>query len=264
MTGAALVTGGGRGIGRTIAATLTAAGWSVAVMGRASASLEATVAAGEAALALPGDVTDRAAMVEALQKTEAALGPVELVVANAGRFTAAGPVWESDPDEWWGDVEVNLRGPQLALWAALPQMVARGSGRIVVLGSGIGTEGMPYSSAYSTSKAAVMRLVESVAGELAGTGVSVFVISPGLVKTDMTDFPETYLAHHPDWRGIADVEGIPAERGANLVLELASGRHDALSGRYVRLITDLVSAGGAAGSDDAVGTLRLVPLPEIE
>lgn len=264
MSAVALVTGGGRGIGRTIAATLTAAGWQVAVTGRTAQSLEDAVAAGDAALALPGDAADKAAVRDAVSRTEAELGPIELLVANAGRFTAAGPVWEGDPDDWWADVTVNLRGPQLGLWAALPAMVARGSGRVIILGSGIGTEGMPYSSAYSTSKAAVMRLAESVAGELIGTGVSVFVISPGLVKTDMTDFPETYLAHYPDWRGIADSEGVPPQRAAGLILELASGRHDAASGRYFRLITDLDRAASAAGSDDTAGTLRLLPLPEVE
>lgn len=262
MTGVALVTGGGRGIGRTIAATLTGAGWSVAVTGRTPASLEGAVAAGDAALALPGDASSAHDVREAVRRTEAELGPIDLLVANAGRFTAAGPVWDTDPDLWWDDVTVNLRGPQLALWAALPGMVARGSGRVVVLGSGIGVQGMPYSSAYSTSKAAVMRLVESVAGELVGTGVALFVISPGLVKTDMTDFPETYLAHYPDWRGLADTEGIPPTQAADLVTELASGRHDAASGRYFRLVTDLSRAAATAATDEDAGTLRLVPLPE--
>jgi short-subunit dehydrogenase len=143
-------------------------------------------------------------------------------------------------------------------------MVERGSGRIVVLGSGIGTEGSPYSSGYSTSKAGVMRLVESVAGELEGTGVAVFVISPGLVKTEMTQFPEAFLAHYPEWRGLADAEGVPPERAADLVLALASGRHDVLSGRFVRLTTDLASAADAVAADEGAGTLRLQALPTVE
>jgi NAD(P)-dependent dehydrogenase (short-subunit alcohol dehydrogenase family) len=258
MSPTALVTGGGRGIGRAIAATLTRAGWSVAVTGRTADSLEDAVRSGDAALALPGDATDRVAVVEAVRRTEAELGQLDLLVANAGRFTVAGPLWHSDPDEWWRDVEVNLRGPQLALWAGLATMVPRGAGRIVVLGSGIGTEGMPYSSAYSSSKAAVMRLVESVAGELEGTGVAVFVISPGMVATEMTQFPEEYLEHYPDWRDLALTEGVPPERAAELILELASGRHDALNGRFVRLTTDL--AASAVPAEDA-GTLRLIGLP---
>lgn len=260
----ALVTGGGRGIGRTIARTLTGAGYQVAVTGRTPSTLEAAVASGDAALSLPGDAANCDDVREAVRRTTSELGAIDLLVANAGRFTAAGAVWESDPDEWWADVTINLRGPQLALWAALPAMVARGQGRIVILGSGIGLEGMPYASGYSTSKAAVMRLAESVAGELTGTGVSVFVISPGLVKTDMTDFPEPYLAHYPDWQGIAETEGIPPERAAGLILELASGHCDAASGRYLRLVTDLARAASAAEGESAAGTLRLVPLPEVE
>ena len=253
----ALVTGGSRGIGRTIAASLTAAGWQVAVTGRTAAALEEAVSAGEAALALPGDATDRAAVAAAVRSTEDRLGPLDLVVANAGRFAAAGPLWESDPDAWWRDVDVNLRGPQLALWAGLRSMTRRGRGCVVVLGSGIGTSGMPYASAYSTSKAAVLRLVESVGEELAGTGVSVFVISPGLVATDMTEFPEEFLAHYPDWRGLAARTGVPAQRAADLVLALASGRYDALSGRFVHVRDDLDQALAATGEDP--GTLRLVP-----
>jgi NAD(P)-dependent dehydrogenase (short-subunit alcohol dehydrogenase family) len=254
----ALVTGGARGIGRAIASTLTRAGWSVAVTGRTEASLAEAVNAGDAALALPGDASARADVEAAVLRTVDELGPLDLVVANAGRFSAAGPIWESDPDDWWRDVEVNLRGPQLALWAGLGVMVPRGSGRIVVLGSGIGAAGMPFASAYSVSKAAVMRLVESVAGELDGTGVSAFVISPGMVATEMTQFPEAYLEHYPDWRDLAATTGVPPERAAELILELASGRHDALSGRFVRLTTDLAAS---ARPTEEAGTLRLVALP---
>jgi NAD(P)-dependent dehydrogenase (short-subunit alcohol dehydrogenase family) len=253
----ALVTGGGRGIGRTIAATLTAAGYAVAITGRTAAVLDETVAAGDAALAVVADATDQAAMAAAVQRAEADLGPLDLVVANAGLFTVAGPLWESDPDAWWRDVEVNVRGPLLALRVALPGMVQRGRGRIVVLGSGIGTAPMPYASAYATSKAAVMRLVDSVAGELVGTGVSVFAISPGMVATDMTEFPEEFLAHYPDWRGMARRQGVPPDRAAELALALASGRHDDLSGRFLRTSTDL----DAPVPHDEAGTLRLVPLP---
>jgi len=264
MTGIALVTGGGRGIGRTIAATLTQAGWRVAVTGRSPASLDAAVDAGVAALALPGDATDPAAVAEAVRRTEAELGPIDLVVANAGRFSAAGPIWLGDVDDWWRDVEVNLRGPQLLLAAALPGMVARGAGRVVALGSGIGLEGNPFASAYSVAKTGLLRLFESVAGELEGTGVSVFVISPGLVQTDMTDFPEAFLAHYPDWRGIAATDGIPPERAAELVLTLASGGHDHLTGRFVRVTTRLDEAAAALEADEDLATLRLHPLPASE
>ncbi|MGZ6793561.1 MAG: SDR family oxidoreductase [Mycobacteriales bacterium] len=243
----ALVTGGGRGIGRVVARELTAAGRQVVVTGRTQASLDETVAAGDAALGVPGDATDPADVRAAVAAAER-LGTLELAVANAGLFTAAGPLWETDPADWWRDVEVNLRGPLLLLHAVLGGMVARGAGRVVLLGSGYGTEALPFGSAYATSKAALMRLADSVAGELAGTGVSVFVISPGLVATDMTAFPEAFLAAYPDLRGKALREGRPAEQAARLVVELASGRHDALSGRFVHVRDDLATAtGGVLG-----------------
>lgn len=257
MSRVALVTGGSRGIGRSIAARLSADGWQVAVTGRTPEPLQQAVAAGDAALALPGDATASADVARAVARAEDELGPLGLVVANAGRFAAAGPVWESDPEQWWRDVEVNLRGPLLALHAVLPGMLARGGGRVVCLASGIGTRPFPYASAYAASKAALLRLVDSVAGELTGTGVRVFAVSPGLVATDMTEFPEAFLAHYPDWRDRARREGLPAARAAGLVAALARGEHDALCGRFLHVTDDLARARQRLDDEEA-GTLRLV------
>jgi NAD(P)-dependent dehydrogenase (short-subunit alcohol dehydrogenase family) len=253
----ALVTGGGRGIGRTLARELTRAGWTVVVAGRTEAALDDAVARGDAALAMPGDAADPAAVRAAVQAARE-LGDLDLVVANAGRFTAAGPIWESDPAVWWADTELNLRGPALVMHAALGDMVNRGRGRVVVIGSGIGIQPMPWASAYASSKAAAMRLVDSVGGELEGTGVTVFAISPGLVDTDLTEFPAAFLEHYPEMGGQAKREGRPPEQCAALVLELASGRHDHLSGKYVHVRDDLTRA--AEGNEES-GTLRLVPYP---
>jgi 3-oxoacyl-[acyl-carrier protein] reductase len=252
----ALVTGGGRGIGRTLARELTAAGWQVAVTGRTQSTLDDAVASGDAAVGVAGDATVLAD-VQAAVAAARALGELDLVVANAGAFSAAGPLWESDPDAWWRDVEVNLRGPALLLHAVLGDLVARGTGRVVLMGSGLGTEPLPWASGYSVSKGALMRLADSVALELAGTGVSVFVISPGLVATDMTEFPEAFLDRYPEQRGLARREGRAPEEAARLVLALASGRYDALTGRYLHVRDDLEAALAAEG--DAPGTLRLVP-----
>jgi NAD(P)-dependent dehydrogenase (short-subunit alcohol dehydrogenase family) len=234
----ALVTGGGRGIGRTLAGELTAAGWTVVVTGRTPAALDDAVASGDAALGVPGDASEpldvRAAVAQAR-----ALGDLELAVANAGAFRSAGPLWESDPDLWWEDATVNLRGPALLLHGVLGEMVERGRGRVVVLGSGYGVEALPFGSSYSAAKTAVHRLVETVALELAGTGVSAFAVSPGLVASDMTDFPEELLVHHPDLRGKARREGRPPEQVARLVVELAAGGRDSLSGRYLHVRDDL-------------------------
>lgn len=254
----ALVTGGGRGLGRSIALSLVEAGFAVAVTGRDPGSLEGVVGEG-AALALPGDATDRDAVAEAVRRTNAELGPIDLLVANAGRFATGGPVWRSDPDDWWRDAEVNVRGPLLALHAALPAMVERGTGRAVVVGSGFGNKPMPHASAYSASKAAVQRLVEATAAELAGTGVVVLCISPGFVETQMTrGFPPGFVAGHPEFADPAPERWTPPAAFPSLVARVAAGELDALSGRFVHVTTD-VDAARATVTDPERGTLRLVP-----
>ena len=263
MTRVALVTGGSRGLGRGPAGALAARGVAGAVTGRTAADLDETVeqvqAAGARGLALPGDATDRAAVAEAVARTTAELGPIDLVVANAGSFGTGGPVWESDPDAWWRDAEVNVRGPLLALHAALPAMVARGSGRVVVVGSGFGNKPMPHASAYSASKAAVQRLVEACAGELHGTGVVVLCVSPGFVETDMTrGFPPGFVAGHPEFADPDPERWTPASAFTSLVQRVAAGELDPLSGRFVHVTTDLDAARAAVG-DPERGTLRLVP-----
>ncbi len=211
----ALVTGGGRGIGRALARALTREGWTVAVTGRDGAVLQDAVDAGDAATALPGDTTSWDDV------SAAASGELDLVVANAGRFATGGPLWESDPDDWWRDVEVNLRGVALLARAALPGMVARGRGRFVALGSGFGNASAPHGSGYGVSKAAVHRLVESLADELAGTGVSAFTLSPGRVRTDMQlGFPRGLHRREP---------GVPRAPGGRL--RAGGGRRGAAPAR---------------------------------
>lgn len=254
----ALVTGGSRGLGREAARALTADGWAVVVTGRDGAALDEVVAAGEAALALPGDATDPAAVRDAVQRTHDELGPVDLLLANAGAFRAGGRLWETAPDLWWSDVEVNLRGPALALHAALPSMVERGSGRVVVMGSGMGAAPTPGASAYASSKAAVARLVDSVAEELAGTGVVVLAVSPGMVPTEMTHgFPEGFLELRPELREPAPAAWTPPERFVALLRRIAAGDLDALTGRFVHVRDDVEQALSAA--DERAGTLRVVP-----
>lgn len=250
----ALVTGGSRGLGREAARALTSDGWHVAVTGRDAEALRAVVDAGDAALALPGD----AASPEQVTAAVDAAGPLDLLLANAGAFSAGGRLWETDPDLWWRDAEVNLRGPALALWAALPAMVERGSGRVVVMGSGFGTAPTPGASAYSASKAAVLRLVDTVAAELEGTGVTLLAVSPGMVPTDMTHgFPEGFLALRPDLVDPAPSAWTPPSAFVALLRRVVAGELDTLHGRFVRARDDVGQALAAEHPD--AGTLRLVP-----
>ena len=256
----ALVTGGSRGLGAESSRALTAAGWAVAVTGRDAAALDDVVSRGDAALALPGDATDPAAVTDAVRRTHQELGPVELLVANAGSFAAGGRLWETDPDLWWRDVEVNLRGPALALHAVLPAMVERGGGRIVVLGSGMGAVPTAGASAYSTSKAAVLRLVDTVAAELDGTGVVLLAVSPGMVPTDMTrGFPEGFLQVRPELRDPAPDAWREAAAFTALLRRIAAGELDRLNGRFVHVRDDVALLLATAEQHPSAGTLRLTP-----
>lgn len=254
--GVALVTGGSRGLGRAAARALTADGWSVAVTGRD----EAALAEVGAALTLIADATDPAATRTAVARAESELGPLDLLVVSAGAFAAGGRVWETDPDTWWSDVEVNLRGVHLALHAALPGMVARGAGRVVVLGSGMGMVPTPGASAYSAAKAAVARLVETVAAELTGTGVAVLTVSPGMVRTDMTSaFPDGFLEIRPELRDPDPSAWTPVESFLGLLRRIATGDLDALSGRFLHVRDDPSGAVRAAADEPPRGVLRLIP-----
>jgi NADP-dependent 3-hydroxy acid dehydrogenase YdfG len=236
----ALVTGASRGIGRAITVDLVEHGWRVATLARDAEALARVVheCPADRILPLVADVTDAPAMAEASTALVTRWRAPDLVVANAGVFTAVGPTWEVDPDAWWHEVEVNVRGVHTTVRDALPAMIARGSGRIVIVSSGLGRIPSPWSSAYGASKAAVMHLASSLAGELAGTGVRVFAISPGIVRTDMTRWPNELLVHRPDLAQLPDSAFMPTSAVAELVRDLASGRFDALSGHFLHVRDD--------------------------
>jgi 3-oxoacyl-[acyl-carrier protein] reductase len=211
----AFVTGAGRGIGANIARKLAGEGWDVVVAARTPAQVEA-VADEIGGRAVVLDVTDR----EAVERAVADAGPVDLLVANAGISNRGGATWEIEPDDWWRTFEVNILGVHLCCRAVIPGMLERGSGRIVITGSGAAYLPGQTSTAYPASKAAVCRYGESLAGELEGR-IPVFFFSPGLVRTDMTSW------------GSDDLPWTPPELAPQLVAALATGRYDALAGRYL-------------------------------
>jgi 3-oxoacyl-[acyl-carrier protein] reductase len=218
----ALVTGGGRGVGRSIAEELARAGMHVAVAARSAGQVEDAAAAVHG-LALELDVTDRAAVEAAVVQVEAGLGPIDVLCANAGISLREESTWEAGIGDWWRIFEVNVLGVHLCCRAVIPGMLERGRGRIVITGSGASyLPGLSGNSAYCASKAAVGRYGEILARELAPHGIQVFVISPGLVRTAMT---EGAFGDDAPWT--------PPECAPRLVLALASGRLDRLSGRYI-------------------------------
>lgn len=180
----ALVTGGGRGIGRAVAAALSAAGATVTVLGRQKAALDDAVAAGHAAGSIAADVTDPAAVEAGIKAAEAARGPFDILVANAGAASSA-PFGKTDPAQFQKLFDLNVMGIVHAARAVLPGMVARKFGRIVAVASTAGLKGYPYVTAYCTTKHAVVGLVRSLAVETAKTGVTVNAICPGYTDTDL-------------------------------------------------------------------------------
>jgi NAD(P)-dependent dehydrogenase (short-subunit alcohol dehydrogenase family) len=216
----------------------------VALVGRNAETLYETTAAiaaaGGRALALQGDVIDAADVERVTAEAARSLGPVDILVNNAGVGAAGGPLWETDPDEWWWVQEVNLKGPYLMMRAVLPGMVDRGRGRVINVGSYAGISSGAYGAAYATSKAALLRMTDGVAAELAPRGVSAFCISPGFVYTDMTRDLEAHLREvNPDFEGIDPDYIFPAEAAGTLCVRLASGEADRLTGRMIHVRDDL-------------------------
>lgn len=179
----ALVTGGGRGIGREIASTLVRAGATVTVLGRHRAALDEALAAGDAHFAGIADVADQAAVSAAIAEA-AARQPVDIVIANAGVAESA-PFAKSDATLFRRMMDVNFMGVVHAVQAVLPAMKDRPYGRIIAIASTAGLKGYAYVSAYSAAKHAVVGLVRSLALELAHTRVTVNAVCPGFTDTDL-------------------------------------------------------------------------------
>lgn len=192
---------------------------------------------GGEAVAYRVDILDTARLAGAIAAIERDLGPIDLLTNNAASFYAIGPIWEVDPDAWWGDIELNIRGTFNCCRAVLPSMLARRSGRLINLtGGGTGTS-FPYGSGYGASKAGVLRFTESVSDTLTDTGVRMFAMDPGLVRTSMTEFQMSDAAGQKYLGGIRDLFAnaidVPPSLAGRLTVEIGSGRFDRLAGRML-------------------------------
>ena len=156
----------------------------MAVSARTRAQVEET-AAETGGIAIEADVSKREEVERMVATTEAELGPIDVLVSNAGIALWEDKGWELEPEEWWHVLEVNVLGVYLGCRAAIPGMIERGGGRIVNVASGAAYLPGIKSTAYSASKAAVHRFSETLAEQLAPYGIPVFSISPGLVRTEL-------------------------------------------------------------------------------
>ena len=252
----AVVTGAGRGLGRAFAQALASAGASVALLARSAAELRETAdVIGANVRVFPVDVTD----APAVRDVFARIGDVDILVNNAGVLGPIRPFWQMDVDEWWGVMDVNVRAALLCMHAVLGGMVHRRRGRVINISTGMFPAA--YLSPYMASKTALVRATECLANETRDLGVALFSLAPGSVRTRMTshslmsDEGREWIP----WYGRIFDEGldVPAERAAARVVELASGRYDALSGLYLTPFDDLE---GMLAQIDGIRARRLYSL----
>jgi 3-oxoacyl-[acyl-carrier protein] reductase len=232
----AVVTGAGRGIGRATAALLARAGADVACVARTGSELAEAAAgvraAGRQAVEIQADISDPGAAALIAARTHAELGDVGVLVNNAATVTPLGPTAAVDPDQWARAIAVNVVGPMRLTRIFLDGMVKRGWGRIVNLSSGIAAApgSMVGMNAYATSKSALEAHTLNLAAELAGTGVTVNVLRPGMVDTAMPAWirdqrpAEIGSALHERFMTMQESGMMASPSGpAGMILELISG-----------------------------------------
>jgi NAD(P)-dependent dehydrogenase (short-subunit alcohol dehydrogenase family) len=248
----ALVSGGGRGLGRLLSLRLADAGAAVGLIARSPAELAAVVGeinrAGGVAAAVSADITDPRATAAAAAELRQRLGAVEILINNAGASGPTGPAWQVRPTDWWQAIEVNLGGAFVLTQLALAHMIPAGRGRIINITSHAGVYRWPLMSAYAASKAALVKLTETLAEETRPHGVSVFSVDPGLLPIGLTEVALRSEAAQQTAEGrvhrwirdqFAAGHGADPEEAARLVLALAGGHADRLSGCHLSVTENL-------------------------
>ena len=244
---AAIITGAGRGIGRAIALAFAQEEADVLVASRTLSEVAETAeevrALGRHALPLKVDVSNRDEVERMVAQALEEFGKLDILVNSAGIYGAIGPLVDNDPEKWVQTVRINLFGSFFCARAVLPVMIRQRRGRIINLSGGGATSPLPNFSAYASSKAAIVRLTETLAEEIKGFNIQVNAIAPGGVNTRLTDeilaaeaaAGEEMLART---RRQKETGGVPPERAAALAVFLASEESDGLSGRLISAVWD--------------------------
>ena len=255
MSHVALVTGGGRGIGRAIALALARRGSAVAIVARTRADVDRTTEEARALGALVAgfelDVTDGDAIGRLVPEIAGRLGPIDVLVNNAGIAESA-PFSRTDPSLWERHLRVNVTGPYLLARALIPGMLERRRGRIVNVASLAGLYGAAYVTAYVTSKHALVGFTRALAMEVAATGVTVNAICPGYVATDLV------------WRSARNISartGQPFEEAVAVLARMNPGGRLIDPGEVAQAVVRLIDDEATNGQTIIIDGTGPIPEP---
>ena len=241
----AFITGGSRGLGEAIAQGFLEAGANVAICARSAKELDQTEQrlsekfSGQRVKAFTLDVTDLSAVKECLAAVLKGFGDLHVLVNNAGVYGPMGSLWLTSAEEWDAALRINIQGSLYPIRAVIPYFLKKGYGKIIQISGGGATSPLPRITAYAASKAAIVRLAESVAQDLKGTGIDVNSIAPGALNTKMM---EDLLKAGPELVGkeffskmknASEQGGTPLEVGVRLAVFLASKESDGMTGRLI-------------------------------
>jgi NAD(P)-dependent dehydrogenase (short-subunit alcohol dehydrogenase family) len=247
----ALITGGSQGFGLAVARAFIAEGASVMLCARgadllyrAQEELAGMTGQNSRVLATPADVAAPDEVRHLVDSTLGQLGGLDILVCNAGVYGPKGPLQDVDWSEWSAAIGVNLMGVALACRAVLPHFLQRRSGKILVLSGGGATKPLPSLSAYAASKAAVVRLAETLAEEVREAGIDVNAIAPGAMNTRLLDEileagpAKVDAAYYKEAVRQKAQGGTALEVGAALCVFLASSAGDGITGKLISAVWD--------------------------
>lgn len=257
------VTGASRGIGRLLTLSLAEAGATVVGVARSSDALDSLAeeaVPGSTIHTRPVDVTSPMDVQSTFEQAALEIGTPNALITCAGSSAALGPISGIDPEEWWRDVTIDLRGTMLCAQAVLEPMLRAGSGRIVTVYGNLGDHGKEHVSAFAAGKAGIARFTEILANEVIDTGVVALAVHPGFVRTPMTErlaWSEEGQKWLPDFKPRAEQHWGDGASAVALIERILGGEADELAGRVVHVGDDLERLIERARADDDLRRLRI-------